>query len=314
MNKNLSYLKYIGRLLTIVALILIVKKMISYDLDYTQLLHPRTMLALLVCTIAYMFSVLTSTIPWLEFVEIISEKKIPYLTAVFVNVRSNILKYIPGNVFQYIGKNELALKCNISHFQVATSTILDVALMLIVAFGLGILCVGQYFRTVFKKYLSLHYVWILSGIGFLILIVMALYFAKRPSESIAKKVCSLFKKKNILKLAAGFSYYILQNFFIGGIYIIILLVLSDKSMNEIPIRLIIGSNILSGVLGFVTPGAPGGIGIRELAMIYITRGQLEESIIMLTSVVYRFMTIVGDGFAFFSVYLYQRIRETKNLI
>ena len=65
------------------------------------------------------------------FTQSLSQKKIPFATAVPIYTQSNILKYIPGNVFQYVGRNKLAFDMNISHVDVACATILDILFCLI---------------------------------------------------------------------------------------------------------------------------------------------------------------------------------------
>ncbi|MFR6077469.1 MAG: hypothetical protein ACLUHJ_08605 [Ruminococcus sp.] len=43
------------------------------------------------------------TLPWLLFIRILSGAKIPMRDALPVYTRSNLMKYVPGNVFQYVG-------------------------------------------------------------------------------------------------------------------------------------------------------------------------------------------------------------------
>ena len=43
-----------------------------------------------------------------------------------VFTRSNLYKYVPGNVFQYVGRNKLAEDAQVSHVDVACATVLDV--------------------------------------------------------------------------------------------------------------------------------------------------------------------------------------------
>ncbi len=296
MKNKSAYIKYIGNGLTVLAIILIIKKLLSYDLDYKMLFQPATMAIFIICVFAYALNVILSTIPWMKMVEIISGKKMPFITTMFVNVRSNLLKYIPGNVFQYIGKNELAIKCSIGHGQVATATVLDVIVMLVTALILGSLCIKDYFFTVIKTYVSVKYVVALgAGAAILFFFVVLLIIKKKLQEKI---LLILRNKTNPKKLAVCVFYYILQNLWVGAVYMTVLFVISGNSFREIPVLLIMGANIISGVIGFVVPGAPGGLGIREVVMILITQGMFDESVIMLSSVVYRIISVISDGLAF----------------
>lgn len=311
MKNKKKYIKYIGNIITLLAVILIIRRLISYEVDYAMLLRPRMLIVLGGCLAAYVLNVILGAIPWLKMVEIVSNKKMPYLTTTFVHVRSNLLKYIPGNVFQYIGKNELAVKCDVGHVQVALSTILDVLLMLAVATVLGGICIRDYLFTIITTYVSLKYIAILGSVGIIFLLVAGLYL-KKKKESLIKQVLEVFRnKRNVKNLLECVLYYVIQNIWVGGIYVAMLLMVSGNSIETIPFVLIIGANIFSGVIGLITPGAPGGLGIREVVMALITQGVFIESAIMLTSVIYRVITVIGDGLAFLVVALIVRAGNTS---
>ncbi len=299
MKNKSAYIKYVGNAVTVFAVFLIIKKLISYDLDYRIFLQPKTTVIIFICLVAYIINVLLSTVPWIKMLEVVSGKKMPYTTTMFVNVRSNLFKYIPGNVFQYIGKNELALKCNIGHAQVAISTLLDVIVMFSTSLLLGVLCIREYLLVIVKKYVSAKYVIAIAAI-LLIIFIAAFLYIKRKKPALPGEAIKIIRNKNNIKsILLCFAYYMVQNMWVGLIYVAVLLMISGKGISEIPFFLIIGANVISWAIGFITPGAPGGLGIREAVMIFITYGMFDESMITLTSVLYRVITVLGDAFAFF---------------
>lgn len=284
------------------AIILIVYKIKSYDLDYSAFMEPKMAAMLGLMLVAYTLNIISSTFPWKKMVEIVSGKELPYITTVFVAVRSNLLKYLPGNVFQYIGKNELAVKCSIGHAQVAFATLADIMVMLTTAFALGSIFVKDYLFEIVKNYLSLQNIIIIIIVGLICACIAAICLTKRNIDIFERIVKILKHPGNIKKFFLCVIYYIIQNIWVGGIYIIILGTVSGNNNEQIPISLILGANIISGVIGLLTPGAPGGLGIREVVMLIITKGIFSEPDIMLTSVVYRVLTIIGDGLAFLVVF------------
>ena len=72
------------------------------------------------------------------------------------------------------------------------------------------------------------------------------------------------------------------------------------------IRLIVSSYAAAWVCGFVIPGAPGGIGIRE-AVLSILLGDITGGILMFMIIVHRLITIIGD----FTVYLIVSLRGVR---
>ena len=309
MKNKSKYIKYIGNIVTIVAIIFIIRKMLSYDISSYNIFSVKNIAIFGIILIGYMGSVVLNTYPWLQIVQIISGKRIPFFQATLVSVRSNVLKYIPGNVFQYIGKNELALKSNVEHSEVAFSTIFDVLLMLIVAFVTGAILVGDYFVEIVTSYISLPTVLIIVAAGVAVLVVLIMILKKRIIVFFSQIIKNLSKKENIFKLITCIAYYLIQNIFTGMLYLLVLCTISGMGMGQLPWLHILGANIISGVIGFLTPGAPGGIGIREMVMMLMTSGIMDGNTIMVTSVVFRIISILGDILAFAVVFGFDKIKS-----
>ena len=307
--KKPNIIRYIGNIVTVVVIFLIYRKLLSYDLKYTLFLQPHVAICIGICLVAYVINVLASPLPWMQMLKITSNYKVPYQTAVSVSVRSNLFKYIPGNIFQYIGKNELAIRCGISHTKVAASTALDVIVMFSTSILLGILFVRKSLFSIINRYINLNSVIIVTIFIFFLLIFFFLYIVHKKNISYMKILRIIAKRKNLNCIVLCIIYYIIQNIWVGLIYILELWIISDQQIEAIPFLLIIGANIISWAIGFITPGAPGGLGIREAVMIFIVHGIFDESIITLSSVLYRIITIVGDLLSFLLVGGFYKIKQ-----
>ena len=101
--------KIAGNLLMVAALIFLVKKIIGMDFDPAQLKQSPVLAALLLNTVVQTGLILVTCYPWLLFTKALSGEKIPYAAAMPVYTKSNLYKYVPGNVFQYVGRNHLLL-------------------------------------------------------------------------------------------------------------------------------------------------------------------------------------------------------------
>ena len=68
-----------------------------------------------------------------------------------------------------------------------------------------------------------------------------------------------------------------------------------------------GAFMFAWIIGFITPGAPGGIGIRESVMIFVFGEAHEE--IMLFVLAMRISSILADIMAFIIGKLYSRLKK-----
>ena len=101
-------IKLAGHLIVILALAFVIKKIIDMDIKLSDLSSPRVIAAFAVSLVIQTAQILIGCWSWLLFTRSLSGQKIPYSAAMPVFTRSNIYKYLPGNVFQYVGRNQLA--------------------------------------------------------------------------------------------------------------------------------------------------------------------------------------------------------------
>lgn len=57
---------------------------------------------------------------------------------------------------------------------------------------------------------------------------------------------------------------------------------------------LIGATVFSWVMGFVVPGASGGLGIRKIIMFALAGNILPQNIVVISMVVFRFITVISD--------------------
>ena len=74
----------------------------------------------------------------------------------------------------------------------------------------------------------------------------------------------------------------------------------------------VGLNSLSFILGYITPGVPGGIGIREAVMVYFFSTFIPEDQILSSAIIFRITTIIGDFIAFGIASIVYKIRNTNH--
>jgi uncharacterized membrane protein YbhN (UPF0104 family) len=61
---------------------------------------------------------------------------------------------------------------------------------------------------------------------------------------------------------------------------------------------VLGLFILSWLIGFIMPGAPAGIGIRETMLVVVLGGLISPDMLVFSAVVLRLISIIGDVVSF----------------
>lgn len=295
----------------IAAIVFIVKKFIDMDVDFKQLSSPSVIAAIAVSFAVQTAIVVIGTYPWLVFTKSLSGKKIPFRSAMPVFTRSNLYKYVPGNVFQYIGRNQLAADMSISHVDVACATILDMLFCVISTGIISIVLLGGRISELLGKYGK--NMLIIAGAVIIILAAAAILVRLKFRDKVSKyflRYKKAFEPGNRRKLLSGVGYYFLQNIVSAMMYFVSLqLVFSDSPASISEIVSLTGAFMFAWIIGFVTPGAPGGIGIRESVMLFVCGGLYEDKV-MLFVLALRISSILADIAAFVIGTAYMKTQKT----
>lgn len=281
----------------IISFVFIVKKIITYKIDYSILFNIKNIVIFIICCLVYSIFIVLNAIPWKNIVQILVSKKMDFITSAKVETKSNLMKYLPGNVFQYVGKNELALIHNISHISVASATVIDVIINLITVFMIIIIFYLKGLIKVFSLYgIKLLYLIFIAGSLFLILVILAIIF-RRKIKKVLKSYNNLFKLKNIKILLKNSLFHFVRNIVNAFLFVIIFKFIVLGNLN-IGLISVLGAFVLSWFIGFIMIGAPGGIGIREAVITFLLGNLMNGEDILLSIVIYRFVSIIGDILAF----------------
>ena len=59
-----------------------------------------------------------------------------------------------------------------------------------------------------------------------------------------------------------------------------------------------GGYALAWAIGFVVPGAPGGLGVREAMLLTFLSGAVEDKSVLIAAILFRVATTLGDALFF----------------
>lgn len=305
--KARKIIKYIGNIIMILAIVMIIKKIKSYDVDYSTIFSQKNTFSFILITLIYSITVIFGGVPWMNIINALLCCKIQYWETMLIYTKSNVFKYIPGNVFQYIGRNELAICKNLKHSSVALSTLIDVCWNIFSIIFLAILLAGEsLYVYITQQYSFLRKgVVIFSAISIVVLFLLY-YIVRKKREKIVEILHEIFSVKLRKALGINFLFYAAQGLINAGLYVAVFSIISGEHYSVQSIMTCMGAMLVAFAAGFITPGAPGGVGVREAVSLFLLGTSIRESVILTGIVIMRVLSIVGDIFSFILVWIIEK--------
>lgn len=91
------------------------------------------------------------------------------------------------------------------------------------------------------------------------------------------------------------------------------LLMEENVISSLQMLTICGAFIVAWLVGLVTPGAPAGIGVRELVLLGLLKGFASESDLLLAILLSRLITVGGDVLFFFFASILSMVRTVFKL-
>lgn len=184
---------------------------------------------------------------------------------------SQLAKYVPGNIFHLAGRQALGMATGITAGVLAKSTIWELG---------SIAVAGSLFSWLILPLLSPGFpdaacVFLLLGSTAVIAALLRRMAGRQPAWS--------------------FIWQILFLSVSGAVFVALLELIADGKGLAVQHWLTIGgAYIAAWLVGFVTPGAPAGVGIREMILLLLLKGIVAEENLLMAVLLGRLVTVVGD--------------------
>ena len=214
-----------------------------------------------------------------------AQKTFPYLASYYYFSKTEIAKYLPGNVFHFVGRQVLSSKLGISQVEMAKISLLFSILLLT-----GTVITSTFFA--FASQAIPYSILTLMGLSCIIILIILVYLY--PTFPTGKKL--------------SMNIYLALSVAIQGIMLGVIILYQSDSFTVDLFLLCIGIYTLSWLLGFVTPGASGGLGIREGTFIAITsylQVDISGDIIIFSVLLVRLVNICVDIGIFLSTFIFE---------
>ncbi len=274
-HKSLNSLtKYLGHILVIVAILYLIFRYNS-EISHNQLELPELKITAL-ASLLFLLANSIAVTAWQHITNNLQKTKISYVTAYRIWMQSNIGKYLPGNVFHYVGRFTLSHQEGINSAPTILGIFSEVILLSIAAI---LLTLPFYFAESdsllenFPQLSSLNSV-ILIFLLTCVLAALVIFFVVKGKRTFLKtSKLNPIDIKTSAKLVASVSlvplFCYLLIFSIAGLTAQAIITNFWHSPVNITTTLLISAYAVSFMVGFLLPGAPGGLGVRELALVSI---------------------------------------------
>lgn len=297
-----------GRLLMVASLVFIVVQVARHDVDFSVLASPAVIAGLVLTAVVFGFGIAFTGLNFKWLIANITGASVDSRLVVKVYCASNLYKYLPGSVMYLIGRNRIAFEAKeVSHAQIAIATVMEGFLVLLAAIIIIALSVS-YEAVYYLRQLTIPlFAWMIAGGVALICAVLAIVFRHRLRVWVKKFSDNMqnFGPAARIKRLATCLFIVMV---LAVTYLITLMLLGQQvALYAMPT--IIGLYLLAWLAGFLTPGAAGGMGVREAVLLMFLGSHLNPAIVLSSAIMHRLISIAGDVFAYGVALVYSKTRK-----
>ena len=264
------------------------------------LLDEKSSAALVVVVGLYTLAIAIGAFVWFRLLTSVGQRVRP-IVAVSVVFLSQAAKYIPGNVAHHVGRVVLAKKHGLSTSATLFSMFLETLWVIAIAALLALVALWSVGSRLFVNIPQVPEWWVLS------ILIIAAMLAPLIGHRVFERLAGWWAARKSITLKSvqmppmrtfclvGMLYVV--NYLVLGIVLTIIAaqIFGAKEGN---ILLLSGVFAVAWVAGFVTPGAPAGLGVREVVLVGALTPVYDHGTAIGVAAMLRVVTVLGDGLAF----------------
>lgn len=190
---------------------------------------------------------------------------------------TQLAKYMPGNIFQFAGRQSIGLAAGLPGWPLAKSIIWEIGLLSLAGGLFGLLVLPLLYPDFSNHFSSLSFGIIICCIS----VLLKWYF--RTILIVRAFICDLF----FLSVS-------------GMIFVCMIQLTSVDGWQALWLHLC-GAYVIAWLVGLLTPGAPSGVGVREMVLLFLLSGVMREADLLMAVILSRVVTVLGDLVLFVAV-------------
>ncbi len=257
-------------------------------------LAPWMLRDFFICSALYTLNATFVIFAWYRLLIFFGEKNPKFKDCYTIYAKSQIARYIPGNIFHVPARHIAGHNLGYKHGPLAGAAIYEIFGTVLMS---GIIVMIGYltFNITIQQVSSLQITVVLVVAFFLPVI-----FNKVAPYIPVIETQYLLNKKSlqvIRELTPIFFLYGIFFVILGSIFVYVADSFSRlNAFNDM--GKIFTAFIVSVAAGFVTPGAPGGLGVREAVMVYLLGDLIGQKESLEVAIFFRSVTVFGDMLLF----------------
>lgn len=255
----------------------------------TSALNYELLITIFICSIIYGLSEFLLSFAWRRLLKMCGHKDISANICNRIYGKSQIAKYIPGNVFHVVGRHILGSQAGIKNIVLAGATIYEILGLISISVLIGFS--GMIMFGLGNIYFSLYQIILIL---FSTIFITSLITALAPYLMSLRGIILPYRGiwDTVIDISKVYVFYFIFFLIAGLLLVIIVNLFLDIDIN-ITAKLVVIFSI-AWLAGFIIPGAPGGIGVREAVIIFFITPIIGEAQSVAIAIALRFVTLLGD--------------------
>jgi glycosyltransferase 2 family protein len=189
---------------------------------------------------------------------------------------TQLAKYVPGNIMHMASRQAMAVAAGMNGWSVAKASLWEIGLLIFTGACFAILLIPQFFQILTVNWAFFCFI-VFSLVSF---VALHRFIGKFPARTYLLYLCFLSTSGLV---------------FIGALMVI-------QSVGQLELSLFtyrhlivfLSAFVVAWLGGLVTPGAPAGVGVRELILLFLLSEQTGEGGLVVAIVLSRFVSVGGD--------------------
>jgi uncharacterized membrane protein YbhN (UPF0104 family) len=276
-----------GAVIAVAAMFFVIRSVYGYADQLAEMLQrPRFIVVVVACALLYALALQLVGLAWFTLLVSVGEKAISPVRAMRVFARTQVYKYLPTNVIHLVGRFVLAARYGAAKDALSYAQVMEIVLMVLASGSVALLFSFSFLLKIGEDYGISRYlasaVYVGAGLAALMLapLVAGRYF-KQSQKHLAFSMAAIS--------VACYGLFFLAN---GLIVVLLVHVLYGPTIEW---QMVIGVSAAGWLLGFVVPGAPGGLGVREAVFIAgLSSIGIPAAAATAVAVAHRVITLLGD--------------------
>ena len=292
-NKWGSLVKIVGIFTMLISVMFIGKRLRSLSIDFTQFFSMNYFIFLLVASIIACGIVVAGAYALKSILIGITDKEITFSSTFFIYAKANVGKYLPGNVMHFIGRQLYARELGLSQIQMAMASFIEIVCTMATALIVSIAFAGKQLLSVltflYPKY-NILLLLIIIVITIIICVAILFHFRNQPTSQLLlalMQTSRFWKKLAHAFIASCISFVCLA--------VTLLFFLQTQEVGSyLHIGLVFTASAIAWIAGFITPGVPGGLGVREVILLFILVPIYSQEAVLSAIIIQRITLVFSD--------------------